>query len=785
VAETIKGINVVIGAETTGLQKALADVNKHSKDIQSELKQVERLLKLDPSNTELLAQKQKLLSDAVETTKEKLNRLRDAQSQVAEQFAKGEISEGQYRAFQRELIKTEEELKKFEEQLKKSSPILESFGEKAKAAGEKISNVGSSLTKYVTAPLAAAGAGLVAVGNTFDEAFDKIRIGTGATGKALESLQDDFRAVAKEVPANFGDISTAIADYNTRLGMSGEELQNLSKQTLELVRITGGDLATTIEETSQSFKAFNLDAKDYGEGLDFIFKVSQSTGIGITRLQQNLVKFAPALKQLGLGFKESATLMGQLDKAGVDVEQTLSGLTKAIANMAKEGITDANEAIRTLFEKIKDAPSDMAATQAALDVFGAKAGPALATAIREGKLEYQALLEELQGSSETILGVADETKDWAEGLMELKNNILLALEPIAGKFFDAMNKLIPLVKSLVEFIIGLVEKFAALSPAVQTVILALAGFLAAAGPVITIIGQLITFVGAASTAVAGMGISISALSAPIAIGVAAVVGLIAVIADLWKNNEEFRNNVITLWNELVQALKYIWSVFGDDIKAITKMIFDILQSIITTFTMVVTNIIKAFLKLITGDWKGAWEAMIEALKGFVTGVYTIITTLVDTIKTIFSKLIEDMFQIGKDIVTGLWNGIQSMASWIYSKVSSFVDGIIASAKGMLGIKSPSKVFAEIGENISQGLAIGIENGALATQNAIANLVEELKRSTQLQLPNVEPGVVSGSTVNTVGREIIQNITVQSPEPLSPSETARQIKNASRLLALEW
>jgi phage-related minor tail protein len=105
VTESIKGINIVIGSDTTALSKALGDVNKKSRDIQSELKLVEKLLKMDPSNTELLAQKQKLLADALKNTKEKLDGLKKAQEQVNAQFKKGEINEGQYRAFQREIIK--------------------------------------------------------------------------------------------------------------------------------------------------------------------------------------------------------------------------------------------------------------------------------------------------------------------------------------------------------------------------------------------------------------------------------------------------------------------------------------------------------------------------------------------------------------------------------------------------------------------------------------------------------------------------------------------------------
>ena len=117
-AGNIKGITIEIGGDTQKLNKALEDVNKKSRDIQSELKQVEKLLKLDPGNTELLAQKQKLLAEAVANSKEKLDRLKSAQEQVNEQFKKGEISEEQYRAFQREVVKAEQELAGFEKQLK-------------------------------------------------------------------------------------------------------------------------------------------------------------------------------------------------------------------------------------------------------------------------------------------------------------------------------------------------------------------------------------------------------------------------------------------------------------------------------------------------------------------------------------------------------------------------------------------------------------------------------------------------------------------------------------------
>ena len=107
-AGKIKGITIEIGGNVQPLNKALESVNKKSRDIQNELRQVDRLLKFNPGNTELLAQKQKLLGDQVANTREKLDRLKAAQAQVNEQFQKGEIGEEQYRAFQRELVKTED-----------------------------------------------------------------------------------------------------------------------------------------------------------------------------------------------------------------------------------------------------------------------------------------------------------------------------------------------------------------------------------------------------------------------------------------------------------------------------------------------------------------------------------------------------------------------------------------------------------------------------------------------------------------------------------------------------
>jgi phage-related minor tail protein len=174
----IKGITVQIGADTKGLEAALKDVNQSAGKLRSELREVERLLKFNPHDTELLAQKQKLLTDQVENTRAKLQQLRDVQEQVNEQFKKGEIGEEQYRAFQRELIKTESQLKEYEKALKEVNlqnhefnQKMQEMGDKLKKAGESMVATGKTLSTHLTVPLTALGTLAAKSAIDFESAF--------------------------------------------------------------------------------------------------------------------------------------------------------------------------------------------------------------------------------------------------------------------------------------------------------------------------------------------------------------------------------------------------------------------------------------------------------------------------------------------------------------------------------------------------------------------------------------------------------------------------------------
>ena len=323
---------------------------------------------------------------------------------------------------------------------------------KALAVGAAVGGIAVATGKAVVE----AGKYLKDLGSQFDEAADAIRIGTGATGDALDGLLDDFDEVYKSVPTTMEDASKAIADYNTRLGLTGPQLQEISKQALQVSDMLGDDLGSVIEESSQAFQQWNIDADNMGGAMDYIFKVSQSTGMGFTDLMSNMQKFGPQLQEMGYSFETASALMGQLDKAGVNTEEVLSAMKKSVGALAKEGIS-ASDGLAMYYEQIKNAGTAAEAASIASEIFGTKAGSTMAAAIRDGTLAVGDLTESLLENGETIAGAAEDTYDFAERLQIMKQGLEVALKPMANTVFDGLNKFMPVLQKLMEQIVPVIS----------------------------------------------------------------------------------------------------------------------------------------------------------------------------------------------------------------------------------------------------------------------------------------------------------------------------------------
>ena len=268
-ANRIKGITIEIGGDTTKLQTALKDVNTQVKSTQQQLKDVEKLLKLDPGNTDLLAQKQRLLGEAVAATKEKLETLKTAAEQANTALANGDISKEQYDALQREIIETEKDLEALEKQANEYATALQSIaakGEKLKTVGDNISNVGQKFLP-VTAGVAGLGTAAVKTAADFDSAMSQVAAVSGATGSELDALREKAREMGSKTKFSASEAAEAM-NYMAMAGWKTEDMLSGIEGVMNLAAASGEDLATTSDIVTDALTAFGLSAQDSGHFAD-------------------------------------------------------------------------------------------------------------------------------------------------------------------------------------------------------------------------------------------------------------------------------------------------------------------------------------------------------------------------------------------------------------------------------------------------------------------------------------------------------------------------------------
>lgn len=391
-----------IGLDDKGFQEGVSKIQRSLKVVQSEFAAASSKLGDFGKSAEGLKLKQETLNKQIDLQRQKVAALSKSYEESVDK--KGEDAKAtenlkiKLNYAEAELNKMEGELKNVNKELEVQSSgwttagkKFDSIGSKMKTVGEGFSSVGSTLTKSVTAPIVAAGTGLVKLASDFEESNNTIRIGTGATGDSLKALEGDFKAVYTSVNTSMEDASQVIADLNTRTGLSGESLQELSVQMLRLAKITGEDINTLIPAATRMFQDAGISTEDYGDALDYTFKVSQNTGIGVSKLQELMTQFGGPLRQMGFDCKTSAAMLGQFEKEGVNTNLVVGSLRIALGKMAKEGISEPNKALQEMIKRIKEAGSAGEANALALEMFGAKAGPDMASAIREGRLNLDEL----------------------------------------------------------------------------------------------------------------------------------------------------------------------------------------------------------------------------------------------------------------------------------------------------------------------------------------------------------------------------------------------------------
>ena len=271
-ANRIKGITVEIDGSTTGLEKALKTVNGTIRDTQSQLKDVQKLLKLDPSNTELLSQKQRLLKDAISETKEKLDTLKTAQEQAKQQLEAGNLGQDKYDALQREIEETEQSLKNLESQVSDTYAALEQLdtvGKGMKDFGDNLGQTGKNLTTHVTAPILGIGAAAVKTTADFDAQMSKVRAISGASGDDFDRLREKAREMGAKTKSSASEAGSAF-EYMAMAGWKTEDMLSGIEGIMNLAAASGEDLALTSDILTDALTAFGLSAEDSSHFADIL-----------------------------------------------------------------------------------------------------------------------------------------------------------------------------------------------------------------------------------------------------------------------------------------------------------------------------------------------------------------------------------------------------------------------------------------------------------------------------------------------------------------------------------
>lgn len=365
-------------------------------------------------------------------------------------------------------------------------------------------------------------AGVAAIGKSFEDAFNTIERGTGATGKTLEGLNQSFRNVLKNGSGSFDQVSAAITKLFQRTGLTGKALEDFAAKEVSLARITKTDVAANLESTTALFNLYGVAAEHQSDKLDVLFKASQLAGVSITQLAADMQSAAPTAKILGLNIDQTAALVANLDKAGLPASRVMLGLASSFAKAAKQG-REPIAVIKDLVKQVKEAPTATDAARIAVQRFGisARAASVLVAGIRSGAVDLTKSLDGGKG----ILATAAATATLSGKLARLKNEALVGLEPLATAALGALLKGVTLAIPVVAV---LTEHMNILGPALVAAAAGFAAFKVAVG-----IQAIITGLATAFTAmkVAVLGTADAELAATVASkGLLASIGPIGFIA---------------------------------------------------------------------------------------------------------------------------------------------------------------------------------------------------------------------------------------------------------------
>ena len=703
-SKNIKGITIEINGNSTKLQSALKDVDKQVYSLNSDLKNLNQALKLDPKNTELLAQKQDVLKRNIEETTNRLNTLKEAQRQMGSYSKLTDEQKKSYNALSLEIAKSESSLKGMKTELKESSAVdMSGLKSGLSAVGSVAASVALKVAEMAAALTAAMGALVVAGVKSY-----------ASLEQNLGGVETMFKDSSDKV------IENAKRAYATAGVSANEYMQGVTSFSASLLQSLAGDTSKAADIADMAFIDMSDNANKFGTDMQSIQNAYQGFA------KQNYTM----LDNLKLGYggtkKEMERLLEDASKlSGVKYDiSNLSDVYSAIHVIQGElGITGttAEEAEKTISGSVNS-------MKAAFDNFlnGSGSPEQLAKTITNVFTNISNAVIKLAPS--ILQGVATLISDLTPQIVQL--------------LFDAIPIIFDAISSLVDSILEMTSDPDKLGETVSKIINTIVEFLTTNLPKVVQIGLNIILALAK-----GIAQSLPTM-------IPTIVDCILEIVNVLLDNLDLLIDatiqlVIGITEGLIEALPILLEKLPDIIVKIVEVLIENLPKLVEAVILIIgklalaiiesiPKLLEAVVKIISSIndkikelpgklWEWAKNAFIKAAQGIAEALPKIkekVKEIFDNIINGVKELPSKMLDTGKNLVKGIWNGISNALDWIVDKIKGMGKSITNAIKKVFGIKSPSRLMRdEVGKNLALGIGEGFEDNIDSVEKGMINAID--------------------------------------------------------------
>lgn len=729
-ASNIKGITIEIDGNTSKLSSALRDVNQEARDTNKSLRDIEKSIKYNPKNTELLAQKQRELGNAVNNTREKLDYLKKAQSQMSDEFRSTEEGQRAYDNLTREIIATENQLKSLEKELKNANSEAYQFGEKMKSTGTKMQDMGKAFAPISAAAGATSLAG-IKMATDFEDSLAKISTLLGDTGISADDLKGAIIQMSNESGKSVQDLGDAIYQALSS-SVDPDKVIDFTKTASKLAVAGFTETSTAVDVLTTAINAYGLEAEDAGRISEYLVVAQNEGKTTVDELAQSMGKVIPTASNLNVGIDELSGAYAVLTKNGIRTNEAGTAINAMLNELGRSGSkTDKilREQTGKSFADLKAEGIPLGEVLQILSQYAEDNGVKMSdlfTNINAGKGAMSLMTGEGQQLNEVMDAIAGSAGIVDENFDKVKNTagetLRDALNRLKNTILELGDTVMPIVADLAEKFNELTQRFSELSPEAKKVLMVFLLLTSAIAPLLIGLGKLIFFGGELIQFFSGAGAGATALStATEFLGgkftlltgiVGAVIAIIILLITHWDEVKEVASNVgdfiVDKWTYVKEffstiwdGVKDAWSAFWDPLgnwfvekwnNAINVLSphLETMKNIFEVLWVSVQEVFKFAWELLTGILKSSWEFILdlakfmwEAIKGAILIIWDPIKSKITTIWNAIKSFLESIWNAIKGVAENVFGAIKDKISQIWDSVKSFTTEKWNSIKGFL------------------------------------------------------------------------------------------------------